>query len=165
LAEVDRLRGRGVLRLLDLLFVARSQDGAIERLTIGDDEDFGLLLAGVVPGGPGDPAGPGESDGSVPAEGRLPERMTGNRAVSRWSAAVAENAEHGAAAIKSHTVLTPPWLAPPWLAGSWLTPSSPPRADQPAARGPGISSRAVAGPRPPVRPGVTGDQTAMVRPV
>ena len=63
LAEVDRLRGRGVLRLLDLLFVARSQDGAIERLTVGDDEDFGSLLAGVVPGGPGDPAGPDEYDG------------------------------------------------------------------------------------------------------
>jgi hypothetical protein len=39
LAEVDRLRGRGVLRLLDMVFVARSQDGTIERLTIGDDED------------------------------------------------------------------------------------------------------------------------------
>jgi DNA-binding NarL/FixJ family response regulator len=72
LAEVDRLRGRGVLRLLDLLFVARSQDGAIERLTVGDDEDFGSLLAGVVPGGPDpagpDPAGPDESDGSVLAD-------------------------------------------------------------------------------------------------
>jgi hypothetical protein len=41
LAEVDRLRGRGVLRLLDMLFVAKSQDGTIERLTIGDGEDFG----------------------------------------------------------------------------------------------------------------------------
>jgi DNA-binding NarL/FixJ family response regulator len=49
LAEVDRLRGRGVLRLLDMLFVAKSQDGTIERLTIGDDEDFGALLAAVVP--------------------------------------------------------------------------------------------------------------------
>ena len=29
LAEVDRLRGRGVLRLLDMLFVAKSQDGTI----------------------------------------------------------------------------------------------------------------------------------------
>src|ERR1700745_4515415 len=46
LAEVDRLRGRGVLRLLDMLFVAKSQDGTIERLIIGDDEDFGSLLAG-----------------------------------------------------------------------------------------------------------------------
>jgi DNA-binding NarL/FixJ family response regulator len=68
LAEVDRLRGRGVLRLLDLLFVARSQDGAIERLTVGDDEDFGSLLAGVVPGGPGDPAGPDGPDGPVLAD-------------------------------------------------------------------------------------------------
>ena len=49
LAEVDRLRGRGVLRLLDMLFVGKSEDGTVERLTIGDDEDFGSLLAAVVP--------------------------------------------------------------------------------------------------------------------
>jgi DNA-binding NarL/FixJ family response regulator len=59
LAEVDRLRGRGVLRLLDMLFVAKSQDGSIERLTIGADEDFGALLAAIVPvtgDGPATPA-------------------------------------------------------------------------------------------------------------
>jgi DNA-binding NarL/FixJ family response regulator len=54
LAEVDRLRGRGVLRLLDMLFVARGQDGTVERLSIGDDEDFGSLLAAVVPDANGD---------------------------------------------------------------------------------------------------------------
>ena len=63
LAEVDRLRGRGVLRLLDMLFVAKSQDGSIERLTIGDDEDFGSLLAAVVPVAGGGPAGPVPADG------------------------------------------------------------------------------------------------------
>ncbi len=56
LAEVDRLRGRGVLRLLDMLFVAKSQDGAIERVAVGDDEDFGSLLAAVVPVAGGGPA-------------------------------------------------------------------------------------------------------------
>ena len=66
LAEVDRLRGRGVLRLLDMLFVARSQDGTIERLSIGDDEDFGSLLAAVVPVANGDhPAAPAPADGSA----------------------------------------------------------------------------------------------------
>ena len=65
LAEVDRLRGRGVLRLLDMLFVAKSQDGTIERLTIGDDEDFGTLLAAVVPVANGGPAGPTSADGSA----------------------------------------------------------------------------------------------------
>src|SRR5450755_4005463 len=54
LAEVGRLRGRGVLRLLDMLFVAKSQDGTVERLTVGDDEDFGSLLAAVVPVADGD---------------------------------------------------------------------------------------------------------------
>src|SRR5580693_3277769 len=57
LAEVDRLRGRGVLRLLDMLFVAKSQDGSIERLAIGDDEDFGSLLAAVGPIASGGTAG------------------------------------------------------------------------------------------------------------
>ena len=58
LAEVDRLRGRGVLRLLDMLFVAKSQDGAIERLAVGSDEDFGSLLAAVVPSADGGAARP-----------------------------------------------------------------------------------------------------------
>jgi len=53
LAEVDRLQGRGVLRLLDLLFVSKRDDGTIERTVIGDD-DFGALLSRVVPlGGAG----------------------------------------------------------------------------------------------------------------
>jgi DNA-binding NarL/FixJ family response regulator len=65
LAEVDRLRGRGVLRLLDMLFVAKSQDGTIERLAIGDDEDFGSLLAAVVPVASGGPAGPAPADGAA----------------------------------------------------------------------------------------------------
>ena len=49
LAEVDRLQGRGMLRLLDLLVVAKDQDGAIQRLSVGDDEDFGELLATILP--------------------------------------------------------------------------------------------------------------------
>jgi DNA-binding NarL/FixJ family response regulator len=71
LDEVDRLRGRGVLRLLDMLFVAKSQDGTIERLTIGDDEDFGSLLAAVVPvagGGPAEGAAASGLAGFAPAD-------------------------------------------------------------------------------------------------
>ncbi len=73
LAEVDRLRGRGVLRLLDLLIVARRRDGTIERLTIGDDEDFGSLLAAVFPVANGGPAASASADGSAafdPADAR-----------------------------------------------------------------------------------------------
>ncbi len=73
LAEVDRLRGRGVLRLLDMLFVTKRQDGTIERLTIGDDEDFGSLLAAVVPGANGGPAVPAAAGGPAafdPADAR-----------------------------------------------------------------------------------------------
>jgi DNA-binding NarL/FixJ family response regulator len=49
LEEVDQLQGRGILRVLDMLFVAKASDGTLERLTIGDDEDFGELLSGIVP--------------------------------------------------------------------------------------------------------------------
>lgn len=49
LAEVDRLQGRGVLRLIDMLFVAKDEGGTIRRLVIGDDEDFGVLLASIIP--------------------------------------------------------------------------------------------------------------------
>ncbi len=49
LAEIDRLQGRGVLRLLDVLFVAKSEDGVVERLVVGNDDDFGALLASIVP--------------------------------------------------------------------------------------------------------------------
>ena len=49
LAEVDRLQGRGVLRLLDVLFVAKNEDGTVEQVLVGDDEDFGALLSSIVP--------------------------------------------------------------------------------------------------------------------
>jgi DNA-binding NarL/FixJ family response regulator len=57
LDEVDSLQGRGVLRLLDMIFVAKTADGTLERLSIGDeadDEDFGSLLSGIIPTDPTD---------------------------------------------------------------------------------------------------------------
>jgi DNA-binding CsgD family transcriptional regulator len=71
LAEVDRLQGRGVLRLLDMLFIEKSEDGTVQRLVVGDDEDFGALLASIVPvdgsGLGGSPVGEGPS-GFDPAD-------------------------------------------------------------------------------------------------
>jgi DNA-binding NarL/FixJ family response regulator len=49
LAEVDRIEGRGVLRVLDMVFVAKGQDGALEGLEVGEDEDFGSLLGSISP--------------------------------------------------------------------------------------------------------------------
>jgi DNA-binding NarL/FixJ family response regulator len=51
LAEVDRIEGRGALRVLDVVFLAKGQDGTVEGLEVGDDEDFGSLLASIVPSG------------------------------------------------------------------------------------------------------------------
>ena len=73
LAEVDRLQGRGVLRLLDLLFVAKNQDGTIQRLVAADDDDFGALLSRIVPldgAGLAEPAADDGSPGFDPADAR-----------------------------------------------------------------------------------------------
>ena len=51
LAEVDRIKGRGVLRVLDMVLAAKGRDGTVEALAVGDDEDFGSLLAGIAPFG------------------------------------------------------------------------------------------------------------------
>jgi len=48
LEEIDRLQGRGMLRLLDALFVTKNEDGTMTRLAIGDD-DLGELIVSVVP--------------------------------------------------------------------------------------------------------------------
>src|ERR1035441_8623744 len=80
LAEVDRLRGRGILRLVDLLFVARNEDGEIQRLVVGDDDEFGLLLwrlislggAGLAEAAGQDSPGFDPSDALALAESLLP---------------------------------------------------------------------------------------------
>jgi DNA-binding NarL/FixJ family response regulator len=51
LAEVDRIEGRGALRVLDVVFLVKGQDGTVEGLEVGDNEDFGSLLAGIAPSG------------------------------------------------------------------------------------------------------------------
>ncbi len=51
-------------RVLDMLFVAKTIDGSLERLSIGDDEDFGALLSGIVPTESSDLAGEPEDNGS-----------------------------------------------------------------------------------------------------
>ena len=57
LAEVGRLQGRGVLRLVDLLFITKNEAGQIQRLMVGDD-DFGALLSRIIPLGGAGSAGP-----------------------------------------------------------------------------------------------------------
>ena len=65
LAEVDRLQGRGVLRLLDLLFVAKNEDGTIQPVVVAGDDDFGALLSSIVPLAGVGVAEPAADDGSA----------------------------------------------------------------------------------------------------
>ncbi len=84
LAEVDRLQGRGVLRLIDMIFVAKNEDGTIQRLVIGDDEDFGVLLASIIP-----------LDGARPMETAVGDGSSGFEAADAW--ALAESLSPGTA--------------------------------------------------------------------
>ena len=84
LAEVDRIEGRGVLRVLDLVFVAKGQDGTVEGLAVGDDEDFGSLLAGIAPFG-------AENGASAAGNGTASEPGSGVAAVQ----ALADSVEPG----------------------------------------------------------------------
>lgn len=69
LAEVDRLQGRGVLRLLDVIFVAKNEDGTIEPVVVGrEDDDLGALLSSILPlggGGVVEPTGDAGSSSSA----------------------------------------------------------------------------------------------------
>ena len=67
LAEVDRIEGRGVLRVLDMVFLAKGQDGTVEGLEVGDGEDFGSLLAGISPFGTGNGDRPAAGNGAASA--------------------------------------------------------------------------------------------------
>jgi len=72
--EVDRLQGRGVLRLLDVIFVAKNEDGTIEPVIVGgDDDDLGALLSSILPlggGGVVEPTGDVGSSGFALADAR-----------------------------------------------------------------------------------------------
>jgi len=45
LAEIDRVEGRGALRVLDVMFLAKAEDGTVQELEVAEEEDFGSLLA------------------------------------------------------------------------------------------------------------------------
>ncbi|CCH88458.1 protein of unknown function [Modestobacter italicus] len=49
MAQVDALEAHGAVRVLDLLAVARTEDGAVAELSLGEDEEFGALVSRLVP--------------------------------------------------------------------------------------------------------------------
>jgi hypothetical protein len=96
LAEFTRLRDAGIVRLIDLLVVSRTEEGAFETLALpeGVEADFGDLAASVL----------GQSEDSAEAD----EDTAGDGAVPTWSLADAIPVGGTAAvALIEHT-----WAAP-----------------------------------------------------
>jgi DNA-binding CsgD family transcriptional regulator len=60
LAEIDRIQALGAIRVLDMLLVEREPGGEVAALSMGQDEDFGDLLAQLMP--------PGGENGDATAE-------------------------------------------------------------------------------------------------
>jgi len=65
LAQVDRIEGRGVLRVLDMVFLAKGPEGTVQGLEVGDGEDFGSLLASISPFGTGNGGRPAAGNGAA----------------------------------------------------------------------------------------------------
>ena len=60
-----------MLRLLDVIFVAKNEDGTIEPMVVGGDDDLGALLSSILPlrgGGVVEPTGEVGSSGSAMAD-------------------------------------------------------------------------------------------------
>ena len=72
LAEFTRLREAGIVRLVDLLVVSRTEDGAFETLALpeGVEADLGDLAAGVL----GQPEESAEAEAEVADIGQVPQR-------------------------------------------------------------------------------------------
>lgn len=96
LAEFTRLRDAGIVRLIDLLVVSRTEGGAFETLALpeGVEADFGDLAASVL----------GQAEESAEAEGEVADMDSG----ATWSLADAIPAGSTAAvALIEHT-----WAGP-----------------------------------------------------
>jgi DNA-binding NarL/FixJ family response regulator len=65
LAEVDRIEGRGVLRVLDMVFLGKGPEGTVQGLEVGDGEDFGSLLGSISPFGTGNGGRPAAGNGAA----------------------------------------------------------------------------------------------------
>jgi len=118
IAELTRLRETGIVRLVDLLLVARGEDGALETLTAppGVGEDLGGLAAALL----GRPAGEARGEAEA-ADADLAESLA-------WSLADAVQAGSAAAVALIEHVWAGPLNAAIQRAGgvpleeTWLAP-------------------------------------------
>jgi hypothetical protein len=94
LAEFERLRGAGVVRLVDLLLVSRAEDGTFDTVPMpeGAPPDLGAVAAALLGKGMGEGA---DADGGDPGD------------ESVWSLAAVPPGSLGAVALIEHL-----WAAP-----------------------------------------------------
>jgi len=109
LAELDRLRDAGVVRLVDVLLVARDADGALETLPVpeGFDPQLGRIAAGLFAGEQGPAAS--EEPGTWSLADAVPPGSTAAVALIEhlWAAPLAAAIQRAGGVPLDET-----WLAP-----------------------------------------------------
>jgi DNA-binding CsgD family transcriptional regulator len=109
LAVVDRLEADSGVRVLDMMIVSKNQDGVVVRSSFGDDDDFGELVARLLPIGGGGP----EHGGAAAHLWGLTQAVPAGTAVAfllvehRWAREIFEVIDEEGGALLNDGFLTP----------------------------------------------------------
>ena len=110
LAEIDRIESSSGVRVLDLMVVSKNQDGSIVRVSLGEDDDFGDLVARLFP------IGDAEAEQGAGAAAELWGQAQGLPAGSavafllvehRWARGIFETIDAEGGALLGAAFLTP----------------------------------------------------------
>jgi DNA-binding CsgD family transcriptional regulator len=110
LAVVDRLEANSGVRVLDMMIVSKDQDGSVVRSSFGEDDDFGELVARLLPIGG---AGPEHSGGAAAQLWRLAHALPAGTAVAfllvehRWAREIFDVIDEEGGALLDDGFLTP----------------------------------------------------------
>lgn len=112
LAEIDRIESSSGVRVLDLMIVSKNQDGSIVRASLGEDDDFGDLVARLFPIGDAE-AEQGEGAGAAAELWGQAQGLPAGSAVAfllvehRWARGIFETIDTEGGALLGAAFLTP----------------------------------------------------------
>ena len=110
LAVIDRLEAKSGVRVVDMMLVSKDQDGGLVQSSFGDDDDFGELVARLLPIGG---AGPQHAGGAAAQLWGLAQTMSTGTAVAfllvehRWAREIFDVIDEEGGALLGDGFLTP----------------------------------------------------------